>query len=259
MTTHNHASPMANESIPWPQIDTAELPESAPCHNDQKAKNAACAGKDPCPGVLGRPYSDLRKQLARPAKTRDADVRALFSQEKGIKKGRKAKAAEIATQEANNSDCVKKSRCHLRPYKPGAGKPGCCPGQTPHHIPPTTCFKGVAKYKKDSALCVCMEGTSQHVGSHGANHAAIDYAAKKKGLKPGKKCSIAEYNRICAEAVAAQCGCNPDCIEQQLNQSLKPTNRNIKHWDSSSDQLDDVTKGKLDAVYDAPAAPSIPG
>jgi hypothetical protein len=134
----------------------------------------------------------------------------------------------------------------LKAYKPKKGQPKCCPGQTPHHIPPKTCFKGVKKYNKDRALCVCLEGTSQHVGSHGQNHAAIDYLASKKGIKPGQKCSIEEYNKVCAQAVAVQCGCNPDCIADQLNESLKPTNRNIKHWDSSSDQLGDL-KGKIDA------------
>jgi hypothetical protein len=90
------------------------------------------------------------------------------------------------------------------------------------------------------------------VGSHGKNHAAIDYLAKQrkpKGLEPGDKCSIADYNKICAAAVAAQCECDAECIEQQLNESLKPTNRNIEHWDSSSAQLEDTDK--LDAAYDA--------
>jgi len=41
------------------------------------------------------------------------------------------------------------------------------------------------------------------------------------------------YNKICADAVAAQYGCNADCIEQQLNESLKSTNRNIKHVHST--------------------------
>ena len=88
-------------------------------------------------------------------------------------------------------------------------------------------------------------------------HAAIDYAARKKGIKQGQKCSIAEYNKVCAQAVAAQCGCDPGCIEQQLNESLKPTNRNIKHWDSSSNQLDQDLKNKLDQAYKvSPARPT---
>ncbi|MGI9452327.1 MAG: DUF4150 domain-containing protein [Geminicoccaceae bacterium] len=256
MTTHNHASPVGNESIPWPQIDTQALPETSKCHGDKKKKDDACDGKDPCPGVLKRKPGNLKKQVARSPTKRAADVAALDATKKG-KESRTSKAAKVATQEANNSDCVRASRCHLRPYKPKKGQPACCPGQTPHHIPPKTCFKGVKKYKKDKALCVCLEGTSQHAGSHGKNHAIIDHLAKKNDIDPGEKCSIADYNKICAQAVAIQCDCDPDCIEQQLNESLKPTNRKIKHWESKSKQLDDKAKEEIDEAYEALSAPSI--
>jgi hypothetical protein len=103
-----------------------------------------------------------------------------------------------------------------------------------------------------------MEGTSQHYGSHGKNHAAVDYLAKKKGLANGDKCSIGEYNKICADAVSAQCGCNAACIEQQLNESLKPTNRKIEHVHSTSIEPlgSDLTK-KLDEALKMPPAPSV--
>ena len=256
MTTHNHASSIANESVPWPYSDTQALSPSSQCGIDQAAKDEACGGKDPCPGVLKRKPGALKQQVARAPSKRGADVLALDSTPKGSE-SRTSKAAKVASKEADSSECVKKSRCHLRPYEPKEGQAGCCPGQTPNHIPPKTCFKGLSKYDKNSALCVCMEGTSQHVGSHGKKHAAIDYAARKKGIKPGQKCSIAEYNKVCAQAVAAQCGCDPGCIEQQLNESLKPTNRNIKHWDSSSNQLDQDLKNKLDQAYKvSPARPT---
>lgn len=249
LTTANHGSTNANEGAPWPYLDSQALPPSSKCHGDKKKKDDACDGKDPCPGVLKMKPGKLKKQVARaPSK------RAPRGSE-----SKTSKAAKVATAEAEKSDCVKASRCHLRPYKPKKGQPGCCPGQTPHHIPPKTCFKGVWKYNKNRALCVCMEGTSQHTGSHGKNHAAIDYLAKKNGIGPGKKCSIAKYNKICAQAVAVQCGCSAECIEQQLNESLKPTNRNIKHWDSSSKQLDSKTKAKLEKAYDASSGNTFSG
>ena len=235
LTTHNHASPTPN-TPPWPFQDGQALPDTSKCGGDREKKKAACAGeKDPCcPGVLNTKPGTLKKRLGK-SKTESRTSRA-------------AKAATKEAEHGEKKDCVKASRCQLKPYKPKKGQPKCCPGQTPHHIPPKTCFKGVKKYNKNSALCVCLEGTSQHVGSHGQNHAAIDYLATKKKpkLKPGDPCSIEDYNKLCAKAVAAQCGCDPDCIAQQLDESLKPTNRNIKHWDSSSDQLGDL-KGKLDA------------
>jgi Domain of unknown function (DUF4150) len=260
LTTHNHNPTVGNESIPWPQIDTQALPPSSKCTGDKVAKDTACAGEDDpcCPGVLGRKPGELKKQVALSPSKRAADVSALDSTPRGSE-SRTSKAARAAEAEAEKNDCVKRSRCHLRSYKPKEGQTGCCPGQTPHHIPPKTCFQGVSKYDKDSALCVCLEGTSQHVGSHGKNHAAIDYLAKKNGIKPGGECSIAEYNKICAQTVAAQCGCNADCIEQQLNESLKPTNRKIKHWHSSSDQLDSATKGKLDQAFNASSGNSFSG
>jgi hypothetical protein len=253
MTTHNHNPSVGNESAPWPQIDTQALSAQSKCSSDKVKKDKACEGKDPCPGVLKMKPGQLKKQVAKTPSKRMASVAALDSTPQGSE-SRTSKAAGAATKEANSSKCVKASRCHLRPYKPKKGQPACCPGQTPHHIPPKTCFKGVKKYNKNSALCVCMEGTSQHVGSHGKNHAAIDHLAKNAGIKPGQKSSIADYNKICAQAVAVQCGCNANCIKQQLDESLKPTNRDIKHWDSSSDQLDKGLEEKLNKAFKASRA-----
>jgi len=182
---------------------------------------------------------------------------------RAFKKGQESRsslAAPAATQEAEADDCVKKSRCHLKPYKPGRKQKKCCPGQTPHHIPPKACFSRakVKKYNMKKALCVCMEGTSQHFGSHGKNHAAIDYlCAKNKptAIQPGDSVSIDKYNEICATAVAAQCGCDPACIKAQLDESLKPVNRNIEHVDStSSEPLGSNLTGKLNKALNAPAA-----
>lgn len=238
MTTDNHASPMANEAVPWPFTDNQVLSDDSKCAGDKKAKDDACKGKaEPhCPGVLSRSPKALKRQVALSPSKRAADVLALDSAPKPRDQSRTSKAAAAATKEANSDDCVQKSRCQLKPYKPKKKQPKCCPGQTPHHIPPKACFNGVKKYNKDRALCVCMEGTSQHYGSHGKNHAAIDHLASqnKPPIKPGDKCSVSDYNKICAAAVAAQCGCNAECIEQQLNESLKPTNRLIKHVHSTS-------------------------
>lgn len=259
LTTHNHACPNPNEAVPWPFTDKQTLAPDSKCGDDKKAKDEACAGKkEPhCPGVLNRPPADLKKQVALSPSKRAADVLAMDATPRPRAQARTSKAAAAATKEANSDECVQKSRCQLKPYAPKKGQPQCCPGQTPHHIPPGACFKGVKKYNRNSALCVCMEGTSQHFGSHGKNHAAIDYLAKEKGIKPGQSCSIANYNKICADAVAAQCGCSAACIEQQLNESLKPTNRNIKHVHSTSTEpLEPELKGALDEALHAPAAPA---
>jgi hypothetical protein len=245
LTLHNEMCSPAN-TPPWPYVDGQAFPANSVCSGDKAAKDAACSNEDPCPGVLKLKPGDLKGQVAKAPSKRLPEVSALDSTPRGSE-SRTSKAARAATKEANHSECVKKSRCHLRPYEPKEGEAACCPGQTPHHIPPKACFKGVKKYSKGAALCVCMEGASQHFGSHGKNHAAIDYLAKQQGIKADQKCTIADYNKICAQAVAAQCGCNADCIEQQLNQSLAPTNRNIKHVHSTSKEpLDSTLKDKLD-------------
>jgi len=259
MTTNNHGSPTANEAVPWLYTDKQVLSPDSKCGGDIKKKADACEGKEEphCPGVLSRNTEDLKKQVKLAPTKRRAEVRALDSGKIG-KESRTSKAAKAATKEANNDECVKKSRCQLKPYVPlkRKGQPECCPGQRPHHIPPQACFKGkgvtVKKYNKDRALCVCMEGTSQHYGSHGKNHAAIDFLAGANGIKPNDNCTIADYNNICAAAVAKQCGCDPECIEQQLSESLKPTNRKIRHAHSKSNHsVSDKDKAALKKKFKA--------
>jgi len=256
LTTHNH-NPSVGQTPPWPFIDSQALAPDAPCYDDKRAKDEACAGEpEPCcPGVLSRPPEELRAQVKLAPSKRADDVRRLDATPKGDESG-KSKAARAATKEAQSNECVKRSRCQLKPYSPKQGEPACCPGQTPHHIPPKNCFDRLQNYDEGSALCVCMEGTSQHVGSHGKNHAAIDYLAKKNGIEPGGQVSIAEYNTICAQTVEAQCGCQADCIKAQLDESLKPTNRKIEHWHSTSKQLDPALQTELDAAYKAKPAVS---
>jgi hypothetical protein len=148
-------------------------------------------------------------------------------------------------------------RCFLRPHTPTKDEQGCCPGQTPHHIPPTSCFKNragnyPAGYQYGNAPCVCMEGANQYVGSHGANHSAIDYLAKEKlNLAHDDKCSLAQYNKACAAAVAQQCGCKAECIEEQLNKNENFKNVDeIKHKEIGSDKVE-IDKAKLEAKFDS--------
>lgn len=240
LTTHNHASQGPN-TPPWPYTDEVAVPAMVQdkCEGDKNKVGEKCKdGADPCPGSLKKTVSQQRA-----GKTRTAT------------ESRTMQAGKESTQDAESSECVKAMRCGLRPYKPDAQKGGCCPGQTPHHIPPKSMMmKGVPGYNKDAALCVCLEGASQHVGSHGENHAAIDHVASKPGvLDSAGKCSVAQYNKVCADAVAAQCGCSADCIEAQLNASFTDEQKNaqVKHWQSNSKQLSDGTKGKIDDAYNA--------
>ena len=148
-------------------------------------------------------------------------------------------------------------RCVLRPYEPQSDNPDnrCCPGQTGHHIPPKSMMKKVPNYNKDTALVVCLEGMSQHAGSHGWNHAAIDYVADKEGVAT-TPCTVKKYNEVCAIAVAEQCNCKKECIEDQLNnfynEEQKKTQVNHYQSDSKRGMPADLTT-KLDNKYKARA------
>jgi hypothetical protein len=61
------------------------------------------------------------------------------------------------------------------------------------------------------------------------------------------KCTLGEYNKLCAKAVAAQCGCSQKCIEEQLRRKHpNDQDRQVKHWQSNSKQLSPELKTKLD-------------
>jgi hypothetical protein len=238
MTTHNHACSPANGAVPTVHVAATAMGKFDSCEGDVTRAKRNCPGKaEQCPGSLSKTVDQQRSGYKR-------------------KKGgpsRTAQAGAQATADADGSKCVKAMRCFLRPYKPTKKKPGCCPGQTPHHIPPKSMMKGVKGYSKDDALCVCLEGASQHVGSHGENHAALDHIASKPGVLDAKgQCTVTEYNKVCAQAVAAQCGCDPSCIEDQLNASFTQAQRDKKvtHYQSNSKQLSDKVKNKIDAAYD---------
>jgi hypothetical protein len=258
MTTHNHASP-ANGAVPTVHIATMSpaFENTTSCAGDKDKIKRACGDKEqsPCPGVLSRPkkgqdglWSEVKKpapgaDVAKWQAEIDADVKA------------QTNAANVATAEAEANDCVKAMRCVLRPYKPDDPNKGCCPGQTGHHVPPKSMMMGtVTGYDMNAALCVCLEGMSQHVGSHGENHAAIDYLAKKEGVA-NKPCTVKKYNEVCAKAVAQQCNCNQKCIEDQLNNSFNDQQKNtqVNHWNSDSQKLSPGLKTKLDNLYKARA------
>ena len=247
LTTHNHACDPANGAVPTVHAAAiAALQATDNCGGDaQKVKdNCKEDCSDQCPGALAFTVTEQKAPLERSKKL----------------PGRTIRAGEQATADAEGSACVEAMRCFLRPYSPRKDQQGCCPGQSAHHIPPRNMMEGVAGYSPGQALCVCLEGATQHTGSHGKNHAAIDYLAKKPGVLKNGRCSVSKYNEVCAKAVAAQCGCSKECIENQLNDSFtsKQKDKQVKHWESNSKQLGDLGP-ELDKIHVAPPAPPIPG
>jgi hypothetical protein len=68
-------------------------------------------------------------------------------------------------------------------------------------------------------------------------------------------CSVKKYNEVCAKAVAQQCNCKKECIEDQLNNSFtdEQKNKHVKHWQSDSKGgMPKELSDKLDNLYKAP-------
>ena len=115
ITTHNHASPTPN-TAPWPFQDGQAMSSDTKCAGDKAKKDAACAGKEEphCPGVLKRSPESLKKEIKKSPSKRAADVRVLNMPSLPAGQSRSSLAAPAATKEANQDDCVKASRCHLK-------------------------------------------------------------------------------------------------------------------------------------------------
>jgi len=203
LTTHNHGSCPSN-TPPQAYIDEATGGLPAECADEKDKIEEECnkKGGDPCPGPLAKP---------KPKRS-------------SIKK------ADKLAKEAEKSDCAQAIKCFLRPYKTG-GNNSCCDGQTGHHIPPISVTEQVGLVE-DSALCICLEGTSHSIGSHGRHHHGINYLLKQlsKGtkalfqriVKRGKgkhktyKGKMSDHVKVAARVTEEQNGCSKECIEAQL-------------------------------------------
>jgi len=246
LTTHNHGS--NTNTATWPQIAEQALKDfGKDCEDEANAvkNNCKADGSDPCPGALsvatGQQKQFVGKLQGKPNQNpTDATTEAMKDHklQPGEASGaRTPVAARMASDDATkdpDNKCIEAMRCFLRPKEPKKDEVGCCPGQTPNHIPPVSFFKGVSGFEKDGprynkALCVCLEGTTQHVGTHADNHALIDHFAETHqlvGPKGGKRGTLAtqpnpklsEAITVSAKATKAQTNCREKCTEAQLNE-----------------------------------------
>jgi hypothetical protein len=216
MTTHNHASPVANTP---PQIFAARMAmaDIPGCEGQRQQVKDACGEngeKFTCPD--DKPLKDAKEARQ---KAKDAAGDAYKSNKKYKAANKKVdKAIDKMAAENKGDDCRKKMRCLLSPYD----NDKCCPGQTPHHLVEAGAFHdqgrggftakdnvqqvrfvrsmfdvtkvitvdagkgkvashpvfGAEKYDEGAAPCVCCEGESQNQGTHKAMHQAQDKAAR---------------------------------------------------------------------------------
>lgn len=226
LTTHNHMSYPGN-SPPWPYVDTMEIQEPGhPCLEDQMREVEAC--KDFAP--YGE--EDVCRQLG-PGKPKQS--KSSFE------------APQTATIAAAD-DCLAARRCALQPYDPS----GCCQPQTPHHLIEASAvaeqsphsvaaadvvlLDGIQDYDYKKAPCVCAEGTSQHVGTHGQMH-TFQREGVTKAIEAGTIVQedlpltnggttndyATTYGDAKQNAVDAfkktfpESECNPECLKRQLD------------------------------------------
>ncbi|ARS48915.1 hypothetical protein PSMEN_11110 [Ectopseudomonas mendocina] len=220
MTTHNHAS-MPGNTPTWPYLDAVAVANGeGPCKDDIKKEKDACQsyaphtpnGPSPCPSD-GKP-------------------------------GSKAEADAYADKIAADK-CLTARRCQLSPYQPTGKQPGCCPGQTGHHVVEAGSFYdkgrggetstpvlGTSAYDQAKAPCICVEGCNQYHGTHGLMHTYQSTAALNNGTNMGSlklddgtvisKVSLPyrDARKFGVEAVGKsfpESGCDPKCLEAQLD------------------------------------------
>jgi hypothetical protein len=142
--------------------------------------------------------------------------------------------------------CTRARKCNLVPYgKDGLGNPfnargkskvesskggGCCHGQTGHHLIYGAMAKDGAcpNYDHGAAPTVCTEGTTQHVGSHGRVHNAMDRQVRSLASrgKVSADGTMSVDDAIEAAASSHQAAfplskCSKKCIKAQLESYYK--------------------------------------
>jgi hypothetical protein len=227
-TTNNHASPAANESIPWPFVDSMTRAQKKKCAGDKRKEKKACKEY--------KPYKKNGKDVCK-----EAGLSGAFSTDKAT--------ATKRAKSASANKCAAARRCRLLPFdaKPEDGIKGCCPSQTGDHIVPKSSFfktsvaagtllpgwkpvaGGATGYKINKAPCMCAEGGSC-TGTHGLRHS---HHKAFSSVASGDQRAFKEEMKHCAKgakAIAPQC--NQACLEAQLTQGHKDmgdTSGDVKH------------------------------
>ncbi|MEW8586617.1 MAG: HNH/endonuclease VII fold toxin-2 domain-containing protein, partial [Candidatus Thiodiazotropha sp.] len=141
-------------------------------------------------------------------------------------KGLEDYTVRIRKGESKVTKCHRALRCVLVPYEKN-GKRMCCPPQTPEHLVPKACMKGVPGYISDDAPCICAEG-----GKSDATHGLIgderNKLLDKKGIKLNDPCEFATLLDVGAQAAHNIFShCSKKCIRAQLkrgaHKGISPT------------------------------------
>jgi hypothetical protein len=238
MTTHNHASTPANGAAPMVHTAAVALGKVKACASEAQEIEKKCTGEpkpDPCPAILGVPIKAGSEsgvgKIKASFKARGLSAAAMKEVKPQVKL---ARASTTVAEKSDKAACTRAMRCLLRPYgEEKDGVKGCCPGQTPHHIPPWSTTKSVSgnNVKHDNALCICLEGAGHSIGSHGKHHHGINFTLQQMSSTPGTgvvkstnssghtifSAPLKQHVAASAAVTEAQNGCSKECIEEQLN------------------------------------------
>jgi hypothetical protein len=282
LTTHNHGSP-SNGPAPMTHTAAVALGQFKSCGKEAGKIEEKCnsaSKNEPCPGVLGQTIG------AGGASSSKGRIKAVY-QKRGVSAkqmkevkplSKLAVASTTVAEKSKKAECTRAMRCFLRPYgEDRDGVKGCCPGQTPHHIPPWETIKGVGGVSHKDALCVCLEGSGHSIGSHGKHHHGINYLLEQSSKLPGSKLSqgtkggdtvfkgpLSEHVKVSAAVTEAQNGCSKECIEEQLSQQFgknmdKQATHNASRTGGTSHGLMDssMKSSATSALARPPIAPPI--
>lgn len=137
-------------------------------------------------------------------------------------------AADFMSMAAKADGCARARRCAMVPY----GKTdsltgqGCCPGQTGHHlIPEEMVAAGCPGYVHADAPTICVEGTNNSHGSHGAIHRNLSKIVQNQkdgyalfgggeqiGYKKARNMAIESFYDTFPESL-----CDEKCLKAQLD------------------------------------------
>jgi hypothetical protein len=232
VTTHNHGSVPGN-SPTWPYLDEAAFAVDSdhPCAKTAKTVQQKC-GKH------------LQKTKSGAVK-RSPSIKAMCA----------------------DGGCRDAMKCVLTPKSPS----NCCPDEsgkspTPHHIVPASQFHemgkkssplhvdadGEDKYDYNKAPCICVDGESHSVGTHGKIHSTTNRKTRETmGVAPNtqipgdKRWSLGQAEKVGAEAVQEETGCDAACTEAQLRSGHQEMEL------SASSSVRPTTAGGEDASHGA--------
>lgn len=150
-------------------------------------------------------------------------------------KGANRFLADLQDALATANACTRARKCNLVPkttpqHVETAEGRGCCPGQTGHHVLSHAMISGAGctEYSYGRAPTVCVEGTTQHFGSHRRMHDGLAKALEaRKGtdkVAPDGTLSLDDGIDAAVEShtlAFLASGCDPQCTRAQLEAYYK--------------------------------------